>query len=64
MNSFEWDKEGVGVQLIGDKVISHPKMKASLEAQKQDAKMTRIANALVWKRITPEYDKNGMFVCP
>ena len=64
MNSFEWNDEGIGVQLIGEKVIKHPKMKAGLKAQKQDAKTTRIANALVWERITPEYDKDGRFVCP
>ena len=64
MNSFEWNKEGVGVQLIGEKVIKHPKMRAMLAQQKQDAKMERIGNALVWERITPEYDKDGRFVCP
>ncbi len=67
MNSFTWEKiDGVevGVQLIGDKVIKHPKLKASLQAQKLNAKLTRIANALVWSRIEPQYDKNGQFVCP
>lgn len=64
MRSFEWNDEGVGVQLIGEKVIKHTQMRERLKQQKLDAKMTRIANAIVWDRIDVVYDKDGRFVCP
>lgn len=64
---FEWQKKDgkvVGVQMIGDKVINHPKMYDNLQQSKVVDQTTRYALGLIYSRVTPLYTKDGKMVYP